>query len=82
MTVTNIPDFASGLQKELEAKIREYTKEAVLKLRKDVDAEIDRVLAAIVIEVFSICSFEYAGRELRITVDTSKMKDGSLKASS
>lgn len=68
--------FQNALCKMLEERIRDSVKEIEAKALKDIKGEIDRWVAAVAIEVFKICTFERDGLELRIVVDTSKLKMG------
>lgn len=70
-------DLHNTFEKELRTYLERHIKEAVRNLRvqamQDLSDEIDKWVAATAVKIFEVCSFDRAGRDLRITVDTSKV---------
>jgi hypothetical protein len=70
----NTEFFGNIVKAALEEKLKDITanvrKEALNKL----DADISKLMATIAFEIFEVCRVDMAGQELRISVDTSKIK--------
>ena len=65
--------FAKSMQQILEERIEQCCEKARTDAINQIQKEISNIVASTVLQIFDVCSFDRAGRELRITIDTSKM---------
>lgn len=76
MTTFSVPlseVFAKSMQQILEERIEKCCEKARRDAINQIQEEISKIVASTGLQIFEVCSFDRAGRELRITIDTSKM---------
>lgn len=73
LTVPLTEVFAKSMQQILEERIKQCCEKARVDAINQIQQEISEIVASTVLQIFEVCSFDRAGRELRITIDTSKM---------
>lgn len=65
--------FSKTMQQILEERIEKCCEKVRVNAINQINEEISEIVAATVIQIFDVCSFDRVGQELVIRIDTSKL---------